>query len=320
MTIILTDHDFSDRNHIAVRPSLVKKLGGDAVSAMMLERISFRCEWQPVDEKDGFKWWKVKLSELAEDTGLSLDQATRAMRKLVKPQIPGRPETALIIERQKNGHDRTKEYRVNVLTSQQAISPVATGDIAGCTQRNRRLQQADSPIPPTTKTESKTQTKRKTPPRASRSEVAAMVEEHFDEWYKTYPLRKGPGPARLAYQKALEKISAKDERVRSGQDTAVNILLAGARVYQNDLRVKSGYIKEPATWLKEERWDDEPTPAVKVAAARGEGVEFNGVVVSQRSADALKALQRVHEQDDIGSLFADWDAKNAPRELEGRPW
>lgn len=151
-----------------------------------------------------------------------------------------------------------------------------------------------------------------------------MVEEHFDEWYKTFPLRKGPGPARLAYQKALEKLS-RDDRVTSGQDTAVNILLAGARVYQDDLRVKSGYIKEPATWLKEERWDDEPTPAVKPPASRSNGVEFNGITVSQRSADALEAIQRLHRQEDIGGLFADWDAQQlagqqAPRELDGAPW
>lgn len=72
----------------------------------------------------------------------------------------------------------------------------------------------------------------------------------FDQFWRIYPRRAGKGAARKAWQLALRKV-----------DGAV-ILEAATRYAadpnQPDDKTK---IPHPATWLNQERWEDDPLPA-----------------------------------------------------------
>lgn len=72
-----------------------------------------------------------------------------------------------------------------------------------------------------------------------------VLDAEFETWYAAYPRRKGRGAALLAFKRARRKASM--ER-----------LMAGAR---KAARLATGrdptFIPYPATWLNQERWDDE---------------------------------------------------------------
>jgi len=69
-------------------------------------------------------------------------------------------------------------------------------------------------------------------------------EIQFAEWWKVYPNKKGKGAAKVAYRKALKKLSHWE-------------LTAQAISYANDPNRVDKYTPYPQKWLNEERWDDE---------------------------------------------------------------
>lgn len=73
------------------------------------------------------------------------------------------------------------------------------------------------------------------------------VEACFDEWYAEYPRKAGKGAARKAYAKALD---------RTTRDTLLVAVRAFARLCKAQGTEKR-YIAHPATWLNQERWDDD---------------------------------------------------------------
>lgn len=74
-----------------------------------------------------------------------------------------------------------------------------------------------------------------------------VIEEPFDTFWREYPRKTGKGDARKKFAKALTKTSFQ------------NIMDALARVKETDQWRKDGgaFIPYPATWLNQERWDDE---------------------------------------------------------------
>lgn len=74
-----------------------------------------------------------------------------------------------------------------------------------------------------------------------------VIEEPFDTFWREYPRKTGKGDARKKFVKALTKTSFQ------------NIMDALARVKETDQWRKDGgaFIPYPATWLNQERWDDE---------------------------------------------------------------
>jgi len=67
----------------------------------------------------------------------------------------------------------------------------------------------------------------------------------FDEWWKEYPNKIGKGAAKTAYSKAIKKASAGE-------------LLLGVRRYIEEKPPDRQWCN-PATWLNQERWTDEPS-------------------------------------------------------------
>lgn len=70
----------------------------------------------------------------------------------------------------------------------------------------------------------------------------------FDIFWDEYPRREGKGAARKAFEKAIKK-------------TTIDVILDAIRKQKSSAqwtRDNGQYIPHPATWLNQERWDDEP--------------------------------------------------------------
>jgi hypothetical protein len=76
----------------------------------------------------------------------------------------------------------------------------------------------------------------------------------FDDFYEAFPRHEGKGAAKKAYAKALSKASAE-------------ALLSGAVRYGSDPNREPGFTCLPATWLNQERWDDDPLPPRRAGPA-----------------------------------------------------
>lgn len=85
-----------------------------------------------------------------------------------------------------------------------------------------------------------------------------LLEGDFDDFWKVYPRRQAKADARKAYKAARKSIDA-------------TTVLAGARAYALlTVGVEREYIKLPAGWLRDRRWEDDPipqTPSKDVRAA-----------------------------------------------------
>lgn len=81
----------------------------------------------------------------------------------------------------------------------------------------------------------------------------------FDSFWETYPKRSGKGKARESWLKAIKKSTAQD-------------ILDAAKAYAGSKDLPEfQFIPMPATWLNQERWNDDIAPAVKAST----NVEYN---------------------------------------------
>ena len=84
-------------------------------------------------------------------------------------------------------------------------------------------------------------------------------EQQFDEFWTQYPKKVGKGAARTAYKSALKKIKHTE-------------LMAGLAKYNPDPE----FTCNPATWLNQERWNDEPDN--RVPGQRNNSRQDNGEI------------------------------------------
>ena len=69
--------------------------------------------------------------------------------------------------------------------------------------------------------------------------------ERFDEFYAAYPIKKGKGAAKKAWEKAIKKADP-------------DHIISNAALYASSVQNKDPkFIAHPATWLNAERWDDD---------------------------------------------------------------
>lgn len=146
MTTELTPEDFVPDDFIMLRPALVRKMQGNVVGAMILTRIAYRCGAQHTDD-DGHKWWRTNAADLAHEVGLSEPQVRRAINALIKDKLLASKVDNI------NGYDRTKTYRVNVLTSQLTKSSDGTDESVRSKRRNRQIEATESSVLPSIKTD-----------------------------------------------------------------------------------------------------------------------------------------------------------------------
>lgn len=126
-----------------VRAALVQRLGG-ANEALVWTRIDYRVQAKtpPHVDEDGIAWWPATQDDLAEETGLSPDQAKRAIASLLTGGYIAKEQHHL-----GGNYDRTNSYRtvVHGRPIDQADSPNESG-------RNRPMEQAESPNVPLSQT------------------------------------------------------------------------------------------------------------------------------------------------------------------------
>jgi hypothetical protein len=77
-----------------------------------------------------------------------------------------------------------------------------------------------------------------------KSRADALITNDFDEWYSTYPKKVGRPAALTKYKTARKKTNAET-------------LLTGARLMAAAYATDKTYCPNPATWLHQERWNDE---------------------------------------------------------------
>ena len=76
-----------------------------------------------------------------------------------------------------------------------------------------------------------------------------VVEEYFDTFWRAYPRKVGKGDARKKFAKALTKTSFENIMEALGE------VKASAQWQKGD----GQFIPHPATWLNQERWEDDPS-------------------------------------------------------------
>lgn len=109
-------------------------------------------------------------------------------------------------------------------------------------------------------------------PSSNRVTDVTGVTSSFDAFWEGYPKKIGKGAARAAYARALRKVEE-------------NVLLSACCDYAASRRGKDKqYTLNPATWLNQERWDDEQAPS-RV-----------GVLPDAPMPDWMKALAQKEEQ------------------------
>jgi Helix-turn-helix domain len=70
----------------------------------------------------------------------------------------------------------------------------------------------------------------------------------FDAFWDIYPRRAGKGDARKAFERATHR-------------SPVAEVMAGAARYRDDPNREAEFTAHPATWLNQDRWEDDPLPA-----------------------------------------------------------
>lgn len=203
---------------IMVRAALVRRLGG-ANEALVWTRIDYKVTGKNPPHVDvlGVAWWPASRDELADETGLSPDQAKRAVTSLLAGGFIEQTE-----HRIGGNYDRTKSYRTVVI----GRDDPPLGEIAQSTGRNRQQERADSPNVPISQT------------------VEDIYAESFPRFWSLWPRSDAKKSARAAWAKAV---------TRAGGDLPI---LEGVRRYlatNPDPR----YVPYAATWLNGDRWEDE---------------------------------------------------------------
>lgn len=207
-----------------VHLDLVDDLDGDFLAALLLDRIRFRA---------GSGWWTATYDELIADTRLSEHQVKRCLKKL--------REVGFLESKRVSPYDPTQMFRLVVCeecpeTSVKVNSTDTTGRIPPSVREDSTdTRGMDSPALPITKNSKELL---KNPP----------ISPHpFDEFWIAYPRKEGKAPARKAFDKAAKKVGG-------------SFLVMAAVEYRQWCErsdKEKEFIPHAATWLNQERWDDE---------------------------------------------------------------
>lgn len=106
---------------------------------------------------------------------------------------------------------------------------------------------------------------------------------HFQEFWSIFPRKQGKGKAREAFLKALDVVD-------------VETLLKGARRYADDPNRVDAFTTMPATWLNQERWDDEPLPERVLSAEERKQLERDELAARRAREQALREEQHAREK------------------------
>jgi hypothetical protein len=185
---------------------------------------------------DGTRVWP-SIASLSTKVGMGTTATRNAVHRLEADGV-------IVKVREGGGRNRPSEYRFNPdwLKATHAVgflpddnpTPESEKPYASTPETLRLGVAESSTTEPSTTESSRTR---------AREEAIA-----FETFYRhTYPRREGKGAARTAWAKAIGKTDAAT-------------IIAGAARYRDDPNRDPGYTAHPATWLNQERWDDDPLP------------------------------------------------------------
>lgn len=181
------------------------------------------------------------------DAGLTREQ----MAAVIKAALA--QDAARLAERRARDAERQRRSRAN-----RAMSRDVTVTERDCCDRPPLEER--SPTPP------KTQSPQSSPPSGVRTTNARARtgvdgrsdEEWFDDFWAAYPKRAGSNPRKLASQRFIAAINA---------GYHPQAIIDGARQYADVCRQtgkwQTEYVAQAATWLSQQRWQDEHLPALR---------------------------------------------------------
>lgn len=263
---------------LQVLPSLATAVGLE--KAIILQQIHYWTVEGRGTDRDGHQWVYNTYAEWHEQFPFISERSIRRhITELERGEgMPAADEPLLVTTTAYNRMrvDRTKWYRLDYAALDrlaEAIAPSAPN--GGPTGQSGQSNRTDGPPPgpanpatPITRDYPETNNREtpradaregsanqhpadpetgETPAERRRAEEPALL-ERFDRWYQTYPRKVGKGAARRAWLK-----------LRPDEALTERMIAAVARQKTSPQWVKDGgqYIPHPATWLNQERWEDE---------------------------------------------------------------
>jgi hypothetical protein len=174
----------------------------------------------------------VAFIERCLEAGMPLEMAMKAAKAFEETAPALVPAKSARQERNARHYDKRKRLKASesVLNTSEASEPSEPSETV-----------APSLLPPNPQPPTPTRESISTRPRVARA-------SGFDEFWLAYPRKTGKGEAQKAYAKALTKID--------GPDPPTVLLRALERVKAT--WTDAQFIPHPATWLNQERWNDEP--------------------------------------------------------------
>lgn len=113
---------------------------------------------------------------------------------------------------------------------------------------------------------------------------AQQVAPLFLEFWQVYPLKKGKQAAWKAFEKALGRVPA-------------SVVLDGVKAFAQDPYLPpKQFLPYPATWLNEDRWEDEPYPVRELTAEEKQARAKAKADADRAAALAENARQRAESE------------------------
>jgi len=201
--------------------------------------------------------WQVTLSWLCQMAGVGRDKARGILAELEEFKYCIRTRL-----RKKDGQLGSYEY---LFTDE----PAAIADATAPGPENPSVEATSDwkPVTGQPGPENPTPSKEgKTPKKVTNTPTphgAGGRDEDFEEFWRSYPKGKHAHVKKAAAQEAFEAAAS------SGEVTAGDLIVA-ARTFAAS-RPDPAYVPMALTWLKAERWKDEPQPAGSALAQFGSG-------------------------------------------------
>lgn len=177
--------------------------------------------------------WELNTTVIADALGMARNTAQAAVNDLI--------ESGYLDRTQKRGADGrmvTVEYTIFAEAVDRGSEIEQRGEVLkNCALGAQKLSDSCSKIEPYKKTK-----KTNKEDYHARDGVSG-----FDEWWEVYPKKVGKGAARTAYQKAVKKVNP---------DTLITRTRTAKSLWERD-KTERRFIPNPATWLNQERWEDE---------------------------------------------------------------
>ena len=187
--------------------------------------------------------WELNTSSIAEALGMDRKTAQAAVNDLI--------DSGYLDRRQKRGSDGrmvTVEYTI-FAESQSVAQKTDSGNGVGknSSTGGEKFPNSWGKNGPHKKTNKKT----------NKEDYHARDDDGgFDEWWEACPKKVGKGAARKAYQKAVKK---------ADPATLLDGIRAASMIWSRD-KTEKRYIPNPATWLNQERWEDETLHGVTASS------------------------------------------------------